>query len=148
MSNEHVINELKLKKKDIIESFNKISYNMIVHLGKEFKDSVFNKNRVMIGNFFRFKPNEIIIKFLENIYSCDDFRRQIKAGNEKFFMEQSYETAIDAGYETRIFEFKDIWLRMNDNSKSIVMDSMGMLVDHCELYLDIVSQINKLGKNV
>ncbi len=147
MSNEHIINELKIKKKDVVESFNKISYNMIIHLGKEFKDSVFYKNRVMISNFFKFKPNEIIIKFLELIYENDDFRKQIKTGNEKFFMEQSYDTAIDAGYETRIFEFKDIWLRMTDNTKSIVMDSMRMLVDHCELYIDIISQINKLGKN-
>ena len=61
-------------------------------------------------------------------------------------MEQTYNDAINAGYETRIFEFKDIWIRMNPQTKKIVKESMRMLIEHCELYLDIVSEINKLKK--
>ena len=144
MSNEHIISDLKTKKNDLIESFNKISINMITHLGIEFKDSIFNKNKTMIKNYFKFKPNEVIIMFLDNIYADDVYRKNIKEGNDNFFLTQSYENMVNAGYESRIFEFKDIWGKMSTNTKLIVKDSMSMLVDHCELYLNILSQINKL----
>jgi len=140
------IDDLKAKKSDLVESFNKVAINMITHLGNELSDSIFAKNKTMIKNFFKFKPNEVIIMFLENIYANDVFRTEIKAGNEKFFMEQTYDNVKDAGYESRIFEFKDIWVKMTNNTKLIVKDSMSMLIDHCELYLDLVSQINKLKK--
>lgn len=146
MSNEHIINDLKTKKNDLIESFNQIALNMVSHLGSEFKDSIFAKNKTMIKNFFKFKPNEIIIMFLANIYENDDYRKQIKAGNDSFFMEQTYEKAQKAGYESRIFEFKDIWSKMTKSTQNIVKESMSMLIDHCELYLDILHQINQLKK--
>ena len=144
MSSETQINNLKNKKNDLVESFNKILLNMIKHLGNEFKDSIFHKNKTLINNFFKFKPGEIIILFLEKVYSYDEYRKKIKDGDERFFMEQTYDDAKNAGYETRIFEFKDIWLRMNAHTKQIVKESMAMLISQCELYLDIVSQINKL----
>ena len=100
----------------------------------------------MISNFFRFKPKEIIIMFLDTIYSNDEYRKQIKAGNENFFMSQSYDTVKDSGYESNIFEFKDLWVNMSKSTKMIVKESMQMLVDHCELYLNLLSQINKLEK--
>ena len=144
MSNESQIDNLKNKKNDLIESFNKILLNMVTHLGNEFKDSIFHKNKTLIKNFFKFKPGEIIILFLDKVYSYDEYRKKIKDGNERFFMEQTYDDAKNAGYEARIFEFKDIWLRMNNHTKQIVKESMAMLVSQCDLYLDIVSQINKL----
>lgn len=143
-NNNNLISELKVRKNDIVESFNEIALNMVNHLGNEFKDSIFGKNNTMIKNFFKFKPNEIIIMFLDNIYANDDFRKQIKAGNESFFMAQSYEKAKNAGYESRIFEFKDIWVKMTNSTKMIVKESMVMLINHCELYIDILSHINKL----
>jgi len=146
MSNEYSIDDLKTKKNDVIESFNQISINMITHLGNEFKESIFNKNKIMLKNFFKFKPNEIIIMFLDNIYINDTFRTQIKSGNENFFMLQTYDNVKNAGYESRIFEFKDIWIKMTESTKLIVKESMSMLIDHCELYIDILSQINKLKK--
>ena len=144
MSNEHLISKLKTRKNDIIESFNEIALNMVTHLGNEFKESIFGKNTTMIRNFFKFKPNEIIIMFLENIYSNDEFRKEIKAGNENFFINQTYDNVKNSGYESKIFEFKDIWSKMTNSTKMIVKESMTMLVDHCELYINILSQINKL----
>ena len=144
MSADNQITDLKNKKSDLIDSFNKISINMVTHLGNEFKDSIFGKNKTMIKNYFKFKPNEIIIMYLENIYADDVYRQHIKNGNDQFFMSQTYNELNNAGYESRIFEFKDIWGKMSNNTKLIVKDSMSMLVDHCELYLDILSQINKL----
>ena len=61
-------------------------------------------------------------------------------------MEQSYNEATNQGYELRIFEFKDIWIRMDDDTKRIVKESMKMSIDHAELYLDIISKISKLKK--
>ena len=144
MSNEHIISELKTKKNDIIESFNTISIEMITHLGLEFKDSIFAKNKTIIKNFFDFRPNEVIIMFLDYIYADDVYRKNIKDGNDNFFLTQSYEHMANAGYQSRIFEFKDIWGKMSNHTKRIVKNSMSMLVDHCELYLEILSQINKL----
>jgi len=144
MNKESQIEILKNKKNDLIESFNKILLNMIRHLGDEFKDSIFHKNKTLIKNYFKFKPGEVIILFLDTVYSCDEYRQKIKEKNEKFFMEQTYDDAKNAGYEKRIFEFKDIWLKMKPQSKQIVIESMNMLVNQCELYLDILSEINKL----
>ena len=144
MSKEHIISELNTKKNDLIESFNIISNNMITRIGKEFKDSIFNKNKTMIQNYFKFKPNEIIIMFLDNIYADDDYRKNFKEGNDNFFMSHSCEHMIDAGYGARIFEFKDIWGKMSNDTKLFVKESMSMLIDHCELYVEILSQINKL----
>lgn len=144
---DHELKDLKSKKNDLIESFNKIAINMIKHLGTHFKDSIFNKNKTMINNFFKFKPNDIIAYFVYYVYSYDEYRKKIKDGDERFFMEQTYDDAKSKGYEVRIFEFKDIWIRMDDNSKRIVKESMKMMVDHAELYLDIVSKISKIKKD-
>lgn len=146
MSTENQINNLKSKKNDLIESFNKIAINMITHLGNEFKDSIFHKNKTMIKNFFKFKPNDVIVMFIYYVYSYDEYRQKIKNGDEKFFMEQSYNDAKNAGYEIRIFEFKDIWLRMDEKCKLIVKDSMRMMIEHCELYVSLTDDINKLKK--
>jgi len=146
MSSDHELKDLKSKKSDLIESFNKIAINMIIHLGNNFKDSLFCKNRIMLKNFFKFKPNDVIAYFVYYIYSYDDFRKKIRDGDDKFFMEQTYDDAKNKGYEVRIFEFKDIWIRMDDNSKRIVKESMKMMMDHAELYLDIVSKISKIKK--
>jgi len=143
MSGKQSLNELKSKKNDVVSSFNEIALNMVNHLGNEFADSIFGKNITMIRNFFKFKPNEIIILFLKNIYEKDDFRTQIKAGNDKFFMVQSYDDIQNKGYGSGIFEFKDIWTKMNNNTKLIVKESMSMLVDHCELYIELLCDINK-----
>lgn len=142
MSDNLLIN-LKTKKDETISSFNQIALNMIDHLRQHFKESVFNRKYMIISNFFRFKPKEIIIMFLDNIYSNDDYRKQIKAGNEDFFMSQSYDN-LKSNYDTNIFEFKDLWVNMNKSTKMIVKESMQMLVEHCELYLEILSQINKI----
>jgi len=137
---------LQEKKNDLIESFNKVAQNMINHLGDKFPDSIFGKNNLLIKNFFKFKPKETIILFLENVYESDVYRKEISSKNDRFFMEHTYDGAINAGYEMRIFEFKDLWMRMTSQTKTIVKDSMAMLVDHTTLYLDIVSQINKYKK--
>ena len=146
MSVDHQINNLKSKKSDIIDSFNKIAINMITHLGKEFKDSIFCKNSMMIKNFFKFKPNDVIVMFIYYVYSYDDYRQKIKLGDDTFFMKQTYDDAKNAGYEIRIFEFKDIWMRMDDKTKLIVKESMKMMIEHCELYVEITDDINKLKK--
>jgi hypothetical protein len=142
---DNLLNNLKTKKNETISSFNQIALNMIDHLRQHFKDSFFNKKYTTISNFFRFKPKEIIIMFLDNIYSNDDYRKQIKAGNEDFFMSQTYDN-LKSEYDSNIFEFKDLWANMNKSTKLIVKESMQMLVDHCELYLEILSQINKMQK--
>lgn len=144
MSTETQLEDLQSKKKDVVESFNKVCINMINHLGEKFSDSIFGKNNTLLKNFFKFKPNEAIVMFLENVYESDEFRREILSKNEKFFMQQTYEGAKNAGYEARIFEFKDLWMRMTRETKSIVKDSMAMLVNQTALYVEIVSQINKL----
>ena len=110
------------------------------------KPPIFCKNNIMIKNFFKFKPNDVIVMFIYYVYSYDEFRQKIKLGDDEFFMKQTYNDAKNAGYEVRIFEFKDIWSKMSNNTKLIVKDSMGMLIDHCELYIDILSQINKMKK--
>lgn len=138
--------QLQEKKNDLIESFNKVALNMINHLGDKFPDSIFGKNNMLIKNFFKFKPKETIILFLENVYESDIYRKEIVSKNDRFFMEHTYDGAINAGYEMRIFEFKDLWMRMSSQTKTIVKDSMAMLVDHTTLYLDIISQINKCKK--
>ena len=83
---------------------------ILTHLGKEFKDSIFCKNSIMIKNFFKFKPNDVIVMFIYYVYSYDEFRQKIKLGDDEFFMKQTYNDAKNAGYEVRIFEFKDIWI--------------------------------------
>jgi hypothetical protein len=138
--------QLQERKNDLIESFNKVALNMINHLGEKFPDSIFGKNNTLIKNFFKFKPKETMILFLENVYESDIYRKEISSKNDKFFMEHTYDGAINAGYEMRIFEFKDLWMRMTSQTKTIVKDSMAMLVDHTTLYLDIVSQMNKVKK--
>jgi hypothetical protein len=138
--------QLQEKKNDLVESFNKVALNMINHLGDKFPDSIFGKNNLLIKNFFKFKPKETIILFLENVYESDIYRKEIVSKNDRFFMEHTYDGAINAGYEMRIFEFKDLWMRMTSQTKTIVKDSMAMLVDHTTLYLDIISQINKCKK--
>jgi hypothetical protein len=150
MSNEYINNNIKLlddyknQKEEIIKSFNEISYNMANHLAKEFKESIFGRNITLIKNIFKFRPNEIIIMFMNNIYVHDNYRQQIKAKNENFFMTQTYDDIKT--YESHIFEFKDIWSKMSNNTKMIVKDSMLMLVEHCELYINVLAELNKLKK--
>jgi hypothetical protein len=61
-------------------------------------------------------------------------------------MKQTYNDAKNAGYEIRIFEFKDIWMRMDDKIRLMVKESMKMMIEHSELYVEITDNINKLKK--
>ena len=49
--------------------FNQIALNMISHLGNEFNDSIFGKNKTMIKNFFKLKTsllNYSITKYMKS----------------------------------------------------------------------------------
>ncbi len=134
------------QKNEIITSFNTIGMYMINYLSGKSPKSFFGCNQSFIETFFKHRPREGIALFIQNVYSNDEYRTSIKNGDDTFFLHESFNEAKSEGYESKIFEFKDLWKNLDEDSKSLIKESMQMLIEHAETYIGVVAQINKNKK--
>lgn len=135
---------LQEKKEQVYNSFNIVALTMINHLATVCPLSYCNKHKDTIALYFKMKPAEPIVLFINHVYMNDTYVKSIKNGDDGFFMAQNYDDLED---NSKIFEFKELWKLLTVGSQNLVKKSMNMLVDRVETYINILSEINTLKKN-
>lgn len=151
MSKTDLENNLKLlkdTKESLQKNFNDIAVIMINELASKFPNSFFGESKNSIFIYMKARPAEAITLFIKNVYSNDIFRTNIKTGNEDFFMSQTYENTVDDKYTTKIFEFKDLWKLSDKETREFIKNTMLALINRCEVYINVLSDINSTTKQI
>lgn len=142
---EEFVKLMDKKKHEIKEKFNKFALNMCTYLGTLHPDSHFGKYKDTIKEFFNKRPEEPIAMFLEQVYTNQTYLENIKKGNDDFFLNADYSNHKDV--ETnQIFEFKNLWKKLNADGKDSVKKTMKLLINCTDTYLDILHN-RKLANN-
>jgi hypothetical protein len=136
---------MDIKKLEIKEKFNKFALNMCTYLGTLHPDTHFGQYKDTIKEFFNSRPEEPIALFLEQVYSNQTYLENIKKGDDNFFINADYSQHKDV-QTTQIFEFKNLWKRLNSDGKDSIKKTMKLLIACTDTYLDILHN-KKLANN-
>jgi quinol monooxygenase YgiN len=137
--------KLHQAKDDIKDSFNKISRIMVTHLANKYPESYFGIFLNSILSYFDRKPYEPIALFIKHVYSKDGFREKILAQDDEFFMNQTYDAVTD---ESKLFQTMEIWKSMDEQNKKLIKQTFKALVERVDKYVEVLSQLNSLKKQV
>jgi hypothetical protein len=123
--------------KDLIYKFNMVIMGMIQHITTYYSDSSMAGMELILSDIIDKMPQEPISVFLINIYKNDEYRLNILKENDKFFMEESYDdfTGGDDERTTKLFQFKNLWKQIDQETKDFIKKSMMTLVKICQKYI-------------
>jgi len=132
-------------KTEVQESFNKIILNMCDHMAKKYPNTYFGIYHETVVKFIKERPYEPVAYFIKYVYSNDEYRDKIFAQDETYFMNQNY-NEVPQDSSVKIFEIKELWNSLDDNTKKLIKLTFKHLADRTKLYVDILSNINKFKK--
>lgn len=125
--------------------FNKIFIVMVNYIATKDPSSFFGTYNQFILDYVKNDPTGPLTLFINNIYSNDEYRIKIKNGDDSFFMNQSFD--IDKNNNAlikQIFDFKQLWLSLDDICKSYIKNIMLKLTIISESYINLLCDINNL----
>ena len=120
------------EKDKIIDDFNSTALTLAQSIAIVCPNSIIGRNISVINIALNNKINKN--KFID-IFTTKVliYKKEIMSGDENYFLNKSYD---DTGVETsNIFEFKDIWTKLNDNNKKTIIQYMQILCLLSERYL-------------
>jgi hypothetical protein len=120
------------EKEKIINDFNSTALTLAQSIAIVCPTSIIGRNISIISTAINNKNNRT--KFID-IFTTKVliYKSEIMAGDENYFLNKSYD---DIGYDTsNIFEFKDIWTKLNKNNKNTIIQYMQILCMLSEKYL-------------
>jgi hypothetical protein len=130
---------------ELVEYIVKYYPMMSISCGRYFPNQSIKTLKTIIIEFIKSKPQEPILQFLQHIYRNDLYRESLRGGNDNFFIgtidSQSYDSdnsEIENDMIKKLFEFKEIWNRMDENTKQYIKKSMKCLVVISENYVKIM----------
>lgn len=89
----------------------------------------------------RTNKNKFIDMFVLHVLADKD---EIMKGNDKYFLNKTYEKEFGNEHMTSIFEFKDIWVKLSSDQKAIIIQYMQILCMLADAYFaDFMSKQNK-----
>ena len=132
-------------KLEIQESFNKIILNMCEHMARKYPNTYFGIYHETIVKFIKERPTEPVAYFIKYVYSNDEYRDKIIAQDESYFMNQNY-SEVPQYSSVKIFEIKELWTSLDDNTKKLIKLTFKHLADRAKIFVDLLSDINKLKK--
>lgn len=128
----------KNKQDDLIEKFNITITNMVDHIIKYHDDNFNNCKKLLEISMFTNQKMPINM-FIEYIYKNDDYRMNIREQNESFFIQElekeTKKKKKDQDMISKLFEFKSLWGKIDNNAKSYIKKSMMILVVICDKYI-------------
>jgi hypothetical protein len=127
----------KQKISDIVCKFNMVIKGMINHITQYHDDTTMSSMNILLQDIIDKTPEEPISCFIMNIYKNDDYRTNILKQNDKFFMEEEYDDFVSGDDErtTKLFEFKELWQKIDDDTKQFIKKSMMGLVKISQQYI-------------
>lgn len=114
--------------------------NMINHITEYYADSTASKLKLVLTNIIIETPDEPISCFLLNVYKNDSYRKNILKQNDAFFIDEidNNSDEISDGDQDKVaklFEFKDLWGKIDEDTRNFIKRSMMALVKICERYV-------------
>jgi hypothetical protein len=122
---------------DLIFKFNMVIAGMIRHITEYYGDSTMSGMDIFLNDIIEKTPKEPISCFLMNIYKNDQYRTNILKQNDDFFLEEDYDELTEGDNEktSKLFEFKDLWKQIDNDTKNYIKKSMMTLVKICQKYV-------------
>jgi hypothetical protein len=114
--------------------FNIILLGMIKYITNYQNDAKITVLSTLIEQIISNKPDEPISCFLLYIYRNDDYRINILNENDAFFMNHDI-SEIGNSMIKQVFEFKELWKKINDETKQYIKRSMKALVLISQKYI-------------
>jgi len=130
--------ERKYIRDDLSDKFNLIIINLLQHITEYYCDTNMAKMRLVLENIIIEGPNEPISHFLLKVYKIDEYRLNILKQNDKFFTDKLNKVSeSDKTNENiaQMFEFRDLWLQIDDDTKNYIKKAMCGLVKICQKYV-------------
>lgn len=133
-------NEKIQEQNDWVNKFNYVVINMIDHITEYYGDSNMAKLKLVLTSLIIDTPNEPIACFLLNVYKNDDYRINILKQNDKFFINEvntNLENISngDNNNARKLFDFKELWEVIDNDTKTYIKKSMMTLVKICSRYI-------------
>lgn len=122
---------------DIICKFNMVIKNMIHHITQYYTDTTMIGMDIILNEIIDKTPDEPISCFIMNIYKNDEYRINILKQNDKFFLEENYDEFVSGDDErtTKMFEFKELWKKIDNDTKNYIKKSMMTMVKISQQYI-------------
>lgn len=109
-------------------------------------------NRQKIKDFIKNTPQEPIACFLKYIYSNDTFRYKITTMDESFYEKFSNKNNLFQNYKAyyfnNMYDFSNIWEKIDIEYKDLIKRSMYSLIRICEKYIEIMYKNRVNIKNI
>lgn len=117
---------------NIIDQFNEYALDLTRQLSLVCPESIISKNLDNVSAIIKISPKIPISAFI--IYILPD-KEKIDREDDDYFVNKSYDNVIgnDNMLIKKVFEFKDIWAKLNPNNKKVVIQYMKLL---CGLALE------------
>lgn len=124
----------------LIDKFNMVLLNMVNHITEYYDDLNSSSLKLILKDIIMDKPEEPISYFLLNVYKNDDYRKNILKQNDKFFIDEidnNSESLSDGDEEkiAKLFEFKNLWQKIDIDTKNYIKKSMLILIKICQKYI-------------
>ena len=138
----NIVDEKKEIQDDLVNKFNLVVINMIRHITEYYGDSNISQLKLVLEDIIINTPDEPIACFIMNVYKNDNYRHNILEQNDKFFLDQldeldEFDESNKKEKETivKMFEFKDLWYQIDDDTKNFIKKSMKALVIVSQKYI-------------
>lgn len=142
------LTDVNNRMKQCINTFNNISLDLSKIMVKLLPDDddTSKANKLLI-ELVKLKPAEPIALFIDKVYSVDEYRTSIKAGNDNFFLEKNHHkvTNGDTDKINKLFKFKKCWSALDDEIKDMIKNMMKVLVNLTAKYIEELDNGNEIA---
>jgi hypothetical protein len=143
------LDNTKSKLNDNLLNYVNMCNTVLTNLGNllttEFPDDLIISTYVKtINGLIEKEPSDPLSTFILEVYSVDEYRRNITAGNDKFFMDTDY-SANENGKKD-ILSFKSCWTKMSSDVKTYVKKSTQTLIKISKQYIDVKAKLDDINK--
>lgn len=123
--------------KELVAKFNTIVSGMVNHITEYYGDPNTICISLILENIIKYRPETLITYFLMNIFKNDEYRLNILKQNDDFFINHNYDnlTGGDDSKISKVFEFKNLWKKVDGETKNFIKKSMLALVKICQSYV-------------
>ena len=134
------MNNEKIKK--YVNMFNTVLNNINETILLNIENNIVIQSYVgTIKNIIRDSPDELIFIFIKNIYSNQEYKQNILSGDDKFFINNSYENVTND--DNMIKLFKSCWIILSDESKIYIKNAMKTLINISSKYIEMQCEMAK-----
>jgi hypothetical protein len=130
-----------------VNMFNSVCKQMGIHmLGKFPKERNICIYNDIISNIVKKKPEEPISIFLMKVWANDKYKNSIITSDEEFFTNGNHSdlTQGDQDNVNMLFQFREYWEKLGQDSKIYIKKAMITLVNICDAYVESNDELNKL----